>query len=159
MQTIKENQINFLVFPYVEFTTGSLPQGDKIFLLYAYQTMENDTGSFTFQSASVIEKDERWRVATADIQTSGSDSSLELRVEPGTTYEIELWFGIEPGLTWGTTTTLWGQTSINWSDNAVLSTPHIVLNKDTMFISGSVLPQQKLYISSNETAVLKIYQG
>lgn len=159
MQTLQENQINYLVFPYVEFTTGSLPQGDKIYILYAYQTMENDTGSYTFQSSSVIEKEERWRVATADIQTSGSDSSLELRVEPGTTYEIELWFGIEPGLTWGTTSTLWGQTTRKWSDDPFLSTPHIVLNTDRMFISGSVLPQQKVYISSNEDAVLKIYQG
>jgi len=159
MQTLKENSINYLVFPYVEFTTGSLPQGDKIYILYAYQTMENDTGSYTFQSSSVVEKEERWRVATADIQTSGSDSSLELRVQAGTTYEIELWFGIEPQLTWGTTSTLWGQTSKKWGDDPVLSTPHIVLNTDRMFISGSVLPQQKVYISSNEDAVLKIYQG
>lgn len=180
MQKVEENKINYLVFPWVDFTTGSLPQGDKIYILYAYQTMENDTGSYTWQSSSVVERDERWRVATTDIQTSGTDSSLELRVEPGTTYEIELWFGNVPTATWGTTPTLWSEATRKWSDDSFLSTPHIKLNTDRMFISGTVEPavkqyispneeiiiasgslenNPKMYISSNETAVVKIYQG
>ena len=180
MQTVEENKVNYLVFPWVEYTTGSLPAGEKIYILYAYQTMANDTGSYTWQSSSVAERDERWRVATTDIQTSGSDSSLELRVEPGTTYQIELWFGNEPQATWSTTSTLWGQTTRKWSDDSFLATPHIVLNTDRLFVSGTVEPgvkqyispneeiiiasgslvnNPKMYISSNETAVVKIYQG
>jgi hypothetical protein len=184
MQTVEENKINYLVFPWVEYTTGSLPSGDKIFILYAYETMANDTGSFTWQSSSVVERDERWRVATTNIQTSGSDSSTELRLEAGTTYQIELWFGLSPKITWSTTSTLWGQTTRKWSDESgegsLLDTPHIKLNTDRLFVSGTVEPgvkqyispneeiiiasgslenEPKMYISSNEDAVLKIYQG
>jgi hypothetical protein len=180
MQTVEENKINYLVFPWIEYTTGSLRTGEKIYILYAYQTMANDTGSYTWQSSSVVERDERWRVATTDIQTSGSDSSTELRLEAGTTYQIELWFGNEPELTWGTSSTLWGETTRKWGDDSFLATPHIKLNTDRLFISGTVEPgvkqyispneeiiiasgslenNPKMYISSNEDAVLRIYQG
>ena len=180
MQTVEENKINYLVFPWQEFTTGSLPSGDKIFILYAYQTMANDTGSYSWQSSSVVERDERWRVATTDIKTSGNDSSLELRLEAGTTYQIELWFGNIPTATWGTTPTLWSETTRRWGQDSFLGTPHIKLNTDRLFVSGTVEPgvkqyispneeiiiasgslvnEPKMYISSNEDAVLKIYQG
>lgn len=180
MQTVEENKLNYLVFPWVDLTTGSLPSGDKIYILYAYQTMANDTGSYSWASASVAERDERWRVATTNILTSGSETSAELKLEAGTTYTVEFRYGLVPEVTWGTTSTLWGSTTRKWGEDSILGTPHIKLNEDILFVSGTVEPALKqyispneeiiiasgstennptVYVSSNEDAVLKIYQG
>jgi len=180
MQTVEENKINYIVFPWVEYTTGSLPIGNKFYILYAYQTMANDTGSYSWQSSSVVDRDERWRVATTDIITSGNDTTTELRLNAGTTYQIQLRYGLVPKVTWGTTTTTWIETTKTWGSDPFLGTPHIVLGQDRLFVSGGVSPIQKeyispdeeiilasgstdmnetIYISSNEDAVLKIYQG
>lgn len=181
MQTVEENKVNYLVFPWVDFTTGSLPDGDKIYILYAYQTMANNSGSYTWMSSSVVERDERWRVATADIITEGSPQvPYELRLEAGTTYEIQLRYGIEPIVTWGQMTSTWGNTSRTFGANPINPAEQIVLSSDRLFVSGGVYPYEKqyisdneeiiiasgstdmdetVYISSNEDAVLKIYQG
>ena len=158
MQTLEENKINYVIFPYNEFSTGSLPSEGNIFILYAYQTMKNDIGSYSYASSSV-EENSRWRIATTDIITSGSATESQLKFDAGTTYEIELWYGLEPQVTWGQTTTTWAQTTKTWGIDAVLGTPHIVLGQDRIFVSGSVTPDQKIYVSSNEDAVLRIYQG
>ena len=180
MQTVEENKINYLVFPWVEFTTGSIPPGDKIYILYAYQTMANDSGSYTWMSSSVVERDERWRVATANITDSSTELITELSLKPGTTYEIELRYGIEPIVTWKQHETTWINTSKVWSAGAFNPQDQIILNTDRLFVSGTVEPagkqyispneeiilasgstdmNEKVYVSSNEDAVLRIYQG
>lgn len=180
MQTVEENKVNYLVFPWVDFTTGSLPPGDKIYILYAYQTMANDSGSYTWMSSSVVERDERWRVATTNIITEGSPTIDELRLQAGTTYEIQLRYGIEPIVVWRQIETAWINTQRTWGADPINPAEQIILSQDRLFVSGGVEPTQKqyispneeiiiasgstdmdekVYISSNENAVLRIYQG
>lgn len=180
MQTVEENKINYIVFPYTDWSWENEPVGNKSYYLYAYQTMANDTGSFSYMSSSVQERDERWRVATSNIITEGTPALTELRLNAGTTYELQLWYALQPQITWKETTTEWINTPRRWGDDPFIGTPHIVLNSDRIFVSGSVSPVQKqyispdeqiiiasgstdmnetIYISSNEDAVLKIYQG
>lgn len=180
MQTVEENKVNYLVFPWVEFTTGSLPTGNKIYILYAYQTMANNSGSYTWMSSSVVERDERWRVATANITNNTTELITELKLQAGTTYEVQLRYGIEPIVTWKQHIETWANTSKLWSAGAFNPQDQIILNTDRLFVSGTVEPAAKqyispneeiiiasgsndmdgkYYISSNENAVLKIYQG
>lgn len=154
MQTVRENTTNYLVFPYQDFSPSSLPSGDKIWVLYAYQTLANDTGSYSYVSASVQDSDDRWRTAIANVITSGSATAEEIKLQVGTTYNLELRYTLNQGLTWSTTSTLWGETSRKWGDDSFLGTPHIKVGEDTIFVSGSVSPIQKQYISDNEVIVL-----
>jgi len=159
MQRVEENKVNYLVFPYKAFSTDSLPAGENVFILYAYQTMANDTNSFSYISSSV-ETNDRWRTAVAEIITDGNPSLGQLKLEPGTTYNLELRYGQEEGLTWGEAETEWEDTFLTWSTAKTITPSNLIqLGNDTIFVSGSVSPDEKLYISSNENAVLKIYQG
>lgn len=155
MQTVEENKINYLVFPSQSIDTSSLDESGNYFILYAYQTMENDDSEFIYQSSSV-DTNERWRTVTANIQTTDTPST-ELLVKAGTTYEIQLRYGTIESPTWGETEDTWGSVSDTWGRLIKVNT--VTLANDTMFVSGSVIPNQKIYVSSNEDATLKIYQG
>lgn len=158
MQTLKENSINYVVFPYEELNTGSLGPGDKIYILYTYQTMANDTSSALIASSSV-DVNSRWMTAATEIITSGSADFSQLRLQPGTTYNIELRYGNQEPETWGDVSTTWEQTTRTFGEDKRIIGNTITLGQDRVFISGSVQPQQKVYVSSNEDAVLRIYQG
>ena len=157
MQTVEENKINYLVFPSNEFDTGSLPEGDKSYILFAYQSMQNNSGSYTYTSASADSND-RWRTVPVTI-TSGTPSTGQLSLQAGTTYEIQLRYGIEPQVTWIEVTSNWGETSRVWSAEPFNPAEQIILETDRVFVSGSVSPTGSVYISSNEDAQLTIYQG
>ena len=158
MQTLRENNINYVVFPYQELNTGSLDPGDKIYVLYAYQTMANDTSSALIASASV-DVNSRWITATSEIITNGSATFSQLKLQPGTTYNIELKYGNSQPETWGDVSTTWLETTRTFGEDKKVIGNTITLGQDRIFVSGSVLPQEKIYVSSNEDAVLRIYQG
>ena len=159
MQTVEENKINYLVFPYNEFT-DTLPSGSKIYALFAYQTMANDSSSYQWASAS-IDSNSRWRTVTSDIITSGTPVSGQLKLVPGTTYEVQLRYALEPvPFTWSTVEGTFSNIQLKWNYESIIGyNSSILLESDRMFISGSVSPNEKLYISSNEDAVMTIYQG
>jgi hypothetical protein len=61
---------------------------------------------------------------------------------------------------WGEVSDTWGETSVTWGDAYAFNPNNtVILERDRMFVSGSVSPTQKIYVSSNEDATLKIYQG
>lgn len=161
MQTIEENKINYFVFPYETFSSGSLPSGSLNYFLYAYETMANDSANGDGSLITLRNESERWRIASTYVESTNSDDNNKLFLRAGTTYEIELRFGVVGSQLWGTTTSEWIDTINTWSydefnfdiDNSVL------ISQDRAFCSGSVSPNQKIYISSNEDAVMTIYQG
>lgn len=156
MQTVQENTINYLVFPSSSFDTSSISGSGNYYILYAYQTMENDSSDYDWMSSS-IDTNDRWRTVTADIITSGTDTSSTLKLQAGTTYQIELRYGKVTAAIWSEVETLWTDTTQLWSEKSELNT--VTLDTDRIFVSGSVAPNQKVYVSSNEDATLKIYQG
>lgn len=158
MQTLKENSINYLVFPYKEIDSSSLEPSGNVYILYTYQTMANDTSSALLVSSSV-EVNDRWMTAATEIITSGSASSSQIRLQPGTTYNIELKYGSFKPETWGDVETSWLNTTRTFGEDKRIIGANITLGNDVVFVSGSVSPTQKIYVSSNEDAVLKIYQG
>jgi len=81
-------------------------------------------------------------------------------VKSGTTYEISFRYGIRPFYIWKEATPLWTDTEGTWS-NPFLPTSNnsVIMGKDRMFVSGSVSPEEKLYITSNDDAKFTIYQG
>lgn len=159
MQTVEENKVNYLVFPYNTFT-DTLPSGSKIYALFAYQSMENNTGSYQWTSASLDEND-RWRTIPTKIITSGTPLAGELKLQAGTTYELQLRYALEPiPFTWSTVQGTWSNIQLKWSyESKVGYNSSILLETDRLFVSGAVTPTEKIYVSSNEDAVLKIYQG
>lgn len=159
MQTVEENKINYIVFPQDDFSSSSLESGE--FFLYAYQTLGNDTGSGDGATPTITKQGDRWRVASTYIESTNTNTNNRLFLQAGTTYEIELKWGVLSTTTWGRTDTLWVNAVQSWSyDETDFETPNsIVVSRDRLFCSGSVSPNQKLYISSNEDAVMTIYQG
>ncbi len=159
MQTVEENKINYLVFPYNGFT-DTLPSGSKIYALFAYQTMQNNSSDYQWVSSSV-ESNSRWRKVPTDIITSGTPNVGQLRLLPGTTYEIQLRYALEPiPFTWSTVQGTWSNIQLKWNyQSSVTYDSSILLESDRIFVSGSVFPNEKIYISSNEDAVMTIYQG
>lgn len=160
MQTIEENKINYFVFPYESFSTASIEGGQ--YFLYAYESLANDTGSGDGSTISLTTKDDRWRVAAAYVESELSPTPNDkLFLRAGTTYEIELKYGRISTATWGSTDTLWSQAVNTWSyDEIDFETDNaVVISRDRAFCSGSVSPTEKIYISSNEDAVMTIYQG
>lgn len=159
MQTVEENKINYFVFPYEAFSSASLEDGQ--YFLYAYPTMANDTGSADGSLVSVTRKDDRWRVVSTYIESTNTSANDKLFLRAGTTYEIQLKWGVLNEQIWGNVSTLWTEAVNEWSYNEIdfQTNNSIVISSDRAFCSGSVSPNQKIYISSNEDAVLTIYQG
>jgi hypothetical protein len=157
MQTVEENKINYIVFPRETFSSSSLELGQ--YFLYAYETLANDTGSGDNSIATVTQQGDRWRVANTYIESTNTSDNDKLFLRAGTTYEVELKWGVLSAETWGESKTLWVNTSNSWSyDTTDFDTPNsVVVSRDRLFCSGSVSPNQKLYISSNEDAEMVIY--
>lgn len=157
MQTVEENKINYIVFPREAFSSASLELGQ--FFLYAYETLANDTGSADGSTVNLTQEGDRWRVARTYIESTNTIANDKLFLRAGTTYEVELKWGVLSTATWGETETLWVNTTNSWSyDTTDFNTPNsVVVSRDRLFCSGSVSPNQKLYISSNEDAEMVIY--
>ena len=159
MQTLEENKINYLVFPSSSFTAGT--GNDWIIILTP--TLTNNELYETFATASVEELNSRWRVMETYITGSTSDTVSRLYAEAGQTYELDLRFGEKPYITWIEAYPKWIETEGTWAQNGIngdtIRNNSVRVSQDRVFISGSVDPTRKLYITSNEDASFVIYQG
>ena len=163
MQTVKENQVNKLVWPYEVVAWVNPPTGSKSNYILAYETLANDSGSSevsSFATASLEMNNNRWRVTPINLVTGSTTNLGQMYVKAGTTYEISFRYGIRPFYTWKEATPLWTDTEGTWS-NPFLSTSNnsIPQGSDRMFVSGAVSPEETLYITSNDDAKFTIYQG
>jgi hypothetical protein len=172
MITLKSNQQNTITYQKETDTplvTSSYEDG-KVFNIVIYPTLSNDTGSasITFTTSS-SEYNPRWEVLNFDISSSSEYFEKTIGAKNGTTYNLEVYYGApftaSTALVWGTTSSTFGSTSEIWSFGAQLQpeyndvTSGELKYRDRIFISGSVSPIGKKYISSNERAVYTVYQG
>ena len=174
MITLKENQTNTITYQKETDTplvTSSYENGYG-YNIVIYPTLQNDTSlaSITFTTSSTEERNPRWETLSFDISSSTDYTQATVQGLPGTTYNLEVWYGPEitgSGLVWGTTSTTFGGTSTIWSFGGVeqgvtyneITSIATKRFEDRVFISGSVSPIEKKYISSNEQAVYTVYQG
>ena len=174
MITLKENQQNTITYQKETDTplvTSSYEDG-YVYNIVIYPTLENDTSiaSIAFTTSSTEDVNPRWETLSFDISSSTQYTSARLKGLPGTTYNLEVWYGpaiTGSGLIWGTATNTFGEESTLWSyagtDGGVTYNEITALStkrfEDRVFISGSVSPIEKKYISSNEQAVYTVYQG
>lgn len=174
MITLKENQTNTITYQKETDTplvTSSYEDGYG-YNIVIYPTLQNDTSiaSIAFTTSSTEERNPRWETLSFDISSSTDYTEATIKGLPGTTYNLEVWYGPEitgSGLIWGTTSTTFGGTSTIWSYGGVqegvtyneITSIATKRFEDRVFISGSVSPIEKKYISSNEQAVYTVYQG
>jgi len=167
MITLKENQLNTITFQKETDTplvTSSLESG-YVYNIITYPTLQNNTdlAGITYTS-NVDPTNPRW-ITLKTIITGSSEYTLnELGGTGGTTYNLEIWYGptgsastvwSQTQTTWSETTQLWNQ-SVNY--NVIIANSTLVYS-DRIFVSGSVQPNEKKYISSNEDATYIVYTG
>jgi len=173
MITLKEKQYNTIAYQKENDT----PLVSKTYIPgYGYTivmipTLQNDTGSASIAfTTSSSEANPRWETLSFDISSSTDYTLGHLKGLPGTTYDLEVWYG--PQITgsapvWSTTNVNWSEVTDEWSFGGVASgIPYYKVvqdgtleYKDRVFVTGSVSPIEKKYISSNENAVYTVYQG
>ena len=172
MITLKESQQNTIAYQKETDTplVTSSYDNDYVFNIVLYPTLQNDTGSasITFTTSS-SEENPRWETLSFDISSSTNYVGNVVQAYPGTTYNLEVWYGplvSGSALVWGTATDTWIGTDEVWSTaqsdiigyNEVKQSGTLRFS-DRVFVSGSVSPLEKKYISSNENAVYTVYQG
>ena len=160
MQTVQENSRNELVWPYDVVAWVNPPSGSKGNFIFAYESLANDTSDGVFATASLDLNNSRWRRTPITLVTGSTTNLGEMYVRAGTTYEVEFRYGIKPFYIWKEATSNWTDTEGTWSNPYTATDRNSVVQaSDRMFVSGSVSPEQKLYITSNEDAKFTIYQG
>ena len=172
MITLKENQLNTITFQKENDTplVSSSYEDGYVYNIITYPTLQNNTdlAGITYTS-DVDETNPRWTTLKTIISSSSEYNTNQIKGDGGTTYNLEVWYGpIIPTdqLVWGTTQTTWIASTQTWADsgkgevnyNKVASTSTLKY-QDRVFISGSVEPNQKKYISSNEDATYNVYTG
>lgn len=172
MITLKESQQNTIAYQKETDTplVTSSYDNDYVFNIVLYPTLQNDTGSasITFTTSS-SEENPRWETLSFDISSSTDYVGNVVQAYPGTTYNLEVWYGplvSGSNLLWGTTTDTWADTNEIWSIDVPERITYNQVKQngtlkfsDRVFVSGSVSPIEKKYISSNENAVYTVYQG
>ncbi len=172
MITLQENQTNTIAYQKETDTplVSSSYEDGKVFNIVIYPTLSNNTGSASITKVPTTSEDNpRWEVLNFDISSSSDYFSEKLGAENGTTYNLEIYYGYpftgSAAIVWGTTTSTFGATSAIWAtpDTSIPTYNDVTSGElkytDRVFISGSVSPIEKKYISSNENAVYTVYQG
>lgn len=172
MITLKENQLNTITFQKETDTpllTSSLDSG-SVYNIILYPTLQNNTllSSITYTN-DVDETNPRWTTLKTNISSSSEYNENKIEAKGGTTYNLEIWYGPESSgsvLVWGTTETTWANTTQTWGGGGEADITYnsvtqnsILKYQDRVFVSGSVQPNQKKYISSNEDATYNVYTG
>ena len=165
MITLKENQLNTIAFQKETDTplvTSSYDTG-SVYNIILYPTIENNTelAGITY-TTDFDESNPIWSTLKTNISSQSLYISNTIEGEAGTTYNLEIWYGpiitvndfywINNQNTWATETREWSTLttgSISVDYNAVTSSGEFKYS-DRVFISGSVHPFEKKYISSNE---------
>ena len=171
MITLKENQLNTITFQKefgTPLTTSSYESG-SVYNIITYQTIQNNTGSAGITYTTDVDvSNPRWTTLRTNITGSSVYDENKIKGRAGTTYNLEVWYGpIASGstLVWETTTSTWSETEEIWASTTgeinynTVTQNSTKVYQDRVFISGSVQPIEKTYISPNENATYKIYQG
>ena len=165
MITLKENQSNTIAFPKETDTplvTSSIEEG-FVYNIITYPTIENNTGSAGITYTTDLDPtNPNWSTLRTEISSASVYIGNKIKGDAGTTYNLEIWYGpiaevndfiwINNTNTWASETRTWaaessGALAVDYNGVTSLST---LKYQDRVFISGSVQPFQKKYISSNE---------
>ena len=172
MITLKENQLNTITFQKETDTplvTSSYDTG-SVYNIILYPTLQNNTllSSITYTS-DVDVTNPRWTTLDTIISSSSDYDGNQIEAKGGTTYNLEVWYGpILPAgdLIWGQVQTTWANTTQTWASSGDDNVTYddviensVLKYQDRVFVSGSVQPNQKKYISSNEDATYNVYTG
>jgi len=167
MITLKENQLNTITFQKENDTplvTSSYDTG-SVYNIIIYPTLQNNTllSSITYTN-NTDPTNPRWTTLQTNLSSGSVYNNNQLGAEGGTTYNLEVWYGET-----GSASTIWSQTQTTWIETTQLWNQAVDYNgitensvlkyQDRVFISGSVQPNEKKYISSNEDATYTVYQG
>ena len=174
MITLKENQLNTITFQKETDTplvTSSLEDG-YVYNIITYPTLQNNTDLAGITYTSDVEPtNPRWITLKTNLSSTSKYNGNQLKGDGGTTYNLEIWYGPIVELnnfiwtnntkTWTEETRLWsapssGALAVDYDGVTGLST---LKYSDRVFISGSVQPNQKKYISSNEDGNYIVYTG
>lgn len=159
MQTLKENQLNYIVFPSSSFTAGV----GSDYLIFLTPTLTNNELYDTYATASLEELNSRWRVVETFISTDIQGDLDKVYAKAGQTYELQLRYGNGGYSVWIDAYPEWKDAEGTWIQNGLapgtVKANSVLISQDRVFISGSVDPTETLYITSNEDASFVIYQG
>lgn len=174
MITLKENQPNTIAFQKENDTplVTSSYDASSVYNIIIYPTLQNNTllSSITYTN-DTDPTNPRWTTLTTNLSSGSVYNNNQLAAKGGTTYNLEVWYGAESGVndfiwknnenTWAEETRLWASPSSGSADvNYDGITANSVLKyQDRVFISGSVQPNEKKYISSNEDGNYIVYTG
>jgi hypothetical protein len=159
MQTLKQGQTNYLVFASesIDTTFGNT------YVIVISETLTANQLYDQIATGSIVRQNNRWITGEVNI-VSQPDSNLgTLYAKAGTTYELDFRVGKAPYQTWIEAYPQWDEADGTWEQNGLSSNMirqnTIRIGQDRVFISGSVAPDRKLYVTSNEDASFVIYQG
>jgi hypothetical protein len=159
MQTLRENQINYLVFPSESIDTSF----GNTYVILIHETLTNNELYDNFATGSITKQNNRWITVESFVTGSQTSDLGKLWAKPGLTYELDFRVGATPYYTWIEAYPEWIQAQGTWVQNGLSSdmieANTIRIGQDRVFISGSVPPNKKLYVTSNEDASFVIYQG
>jgi hypothetical protein len=174
MITLKENQNNTIAYQKETDTplvSSSYVDG-YVYNVVLIPTLQNDTGSASIAfTSSSTEDNPRWETLEFELSSSNDYNLRRLGVKPGTTYDMEIYYGpkfISSSVAWGNTSATFGSVTASWEEMGGLGEDPSVGQiredgtlkyTDRVFVTGSVSPIEKKYISSNENAVYTVYQG
>lgn len=159
MQTLREKQVNYLVFPSesIDTTFGNT------YVILIHETLTNNDLYDEFATGSITKMNNRWITVQTELTGSESNNLGKLYAKAGTTYELDFRVGQSPYYTWIEAYPEWEEAEGLWIQNGLnsdmIEANTIRVGQDRVFISGSVAPNRKLYVTSNEDASFVIYQG
>jgi hypothetical protein len=174
MITLKENQLNTITFQKETDTplVTSSYDSSSVYNIITYPTLQNNTdlAGITYTN-DVDETNPRWTTLKTNLSSSSEYTENKLEAKGGTTYNLEIWYGPIAEVNdfiWSRNTNTWANETRLWSYQSSGSeevtydsvTQNATLKyQDRVFVSGSVEPTQKKYISSNEDATYNVYTG
>ena len=174
MITLKENQLNTITFQKENDTplvTSSYDSGN-VYNIITYPTLQNNTELAGITYTNDVEPtNPRWTVLKTNISSSSEYNKNQVKGDGGTTYNLEVWYGpiatlndfiwVNNQNTWTEETRLWSAPSSGSGvvDYNSVTENSILKYQDRVFISGSVQPNEKKYISSNEDGKYTVYTG
>jgi len=146
-------------------STESVVSGSYYHII-TYETLANDTGSSNITYTTDEDPNNpRWTRLEFEISSSNEYAGGQVKGLPGTTYDLEIWYGpLAESYVWGTYNKTWSGATIYWAQPSGVNYENITANsvlkfKDRIFVSGSVEPNEIIYNSPNEVGRFIVYQG
>jgi len=156
------NEIKF--DKYIEDSNPSVVSG-SFYHVITYQTLANDSGSSGITYLTSSYETNRWTRLEFTIGSSTQYAGGQVLGLPGTTYDLEIWYGpLAESYIWGTYNKTWSGATIYWAQPSGVNYENITASsvlkfKDRIFVSSSVEPNEIIYNSPNEVGTFIVYQG